>query len=106
MYYFEKKLHAPRAIAPPARARTAREGQRDESTVNNSGSKLKIRHTSALGNLLLFPSMGRASCESTYARRKVENNNETKFTVFKNKLYAPRARAAPAGTRRARRPAG
>ena len=89
-----------------ALARAAREGQRDESTVNTSDSKLKFWHTSALGNLLLFPSIDGASCESTYARRKVENNNETKFTVFKNKLYAPRARAAPAGTRRARRPAG
>jgi hypothetical protein len=44
-YYFEK-LHAPRARG----ARAAREGRRDESTVNNSGSKLKIRLTGELGN--------------------------------------------------------
>ena len=67
-----------RARAPPARARAAREGRRDESTVNNSGSKLKIRHTSALGNLLLFPSMGRGTCELTYPWRKVENINDGK----------------------------
>jgi hypothetical protein len=45
--------------------------------VNNSGSKLKIRLTGPLGNLLLFPSMGRETCESTYPRRKVVNNNCT-----------------------------
>jgi hypothetical protein len=33
-----------------ARACAAREGRRDESTVNNSGSKLKIRLTGELGN--------------------------------------------------------
>ena len=98
---FSKKITCT-ARAPPARARAAREGRRDESTVNNSGSKLKIRHTSTSGNLLLFPMMGRASCELTYyARRKVENNNETKSTVFK-KNYMHRARAPPACTRAAR----
>jgi hypothetical protein len=54
IYYFEK-LHALRARGARARARAARDGRRDESTVNNSGSKLKIRLTGALGNLLLFP---------------------------------------------------
>jgi hypothetical protein len=37
---------------PPA----TREGRRDESTVNNSGSKLKIRLTSPLGNRMARPS--------------------------------------------------
>jgi hypothetical protein len=45
-----EKLHAPRARGARARARAAREGRRDESTVNNSGSKLKIRLTGGLGN--------------------------------------------------------
>ena len=67
--------------APAARARAhaprAREGRRGEPTaVNNSCSKLKFRLTGALGNLLLFRSMGRGTRESTYARRKVENNND------------------------------
>ena len=53
-------------------ARAARDGWRDESTVNNSGSKLKIRLVGPLGNLLLFPSMGRVSCDLKYPRRKVE----------------------------------
>ena len=48
-YYFEQ-LHAPRARGARARARAAREGRRDESTVHNSGSKLKIRLTGGLGN--------------------------------------------------------
>ena len=48
-YYFEK-LHAPRARGARARARAAREGRRDQSSVNNSGSKLKIRLTGGLGN--------------------------------------------------------
>ena len=69
IYYFEK-LHAPRARGARARARAARDGRRDESTVNNSGSKLKIWLTGALGNLLLFPclfpSMGPETSESTY----------------------------------------
>jgi hypothetical protein len=77
IYYFEK-LHAPRARGARARARTAREGRRDESNMHNSGSKIKIRHTSALGNLLLFPSMGRETYELRYLRRKVVNNNCTK----------------------------
>jgi hypothetical protein len=46
IYYFEK-LHAPRAAR--VRARAAREGQRDESIVNNSGYKLKILQNSARG---------------------------------------------------------
>jgi hypothetical protein len=74
-YYFEK-LHAPRARGARARARAAREGRRDESTVNNSGSKLKIYETHPVGNLLLFRSRGRATRESTYAWRKVGNNND------------------------------
>ena len=67
-----------RARGACARARASREGRRDESTVNNSGSKLKIRLTGALGNLLLFPSMGRGTRESKYRRRKVVYNNCTK----------------------------
>ena len=54
-----------RARGARACARASREGRRDESTVNNSGSKLKIRLVGPLGNLLLFPSMGRGTCEST-----------------------------------------
>ena len=50
-----EKLHAPLARGARARARAARDGRRDESTVSNSGSKFKIRLTGALGNLLLFP---------------------------------------------------
>jgi hypothetical protein len=74
------KNYMHRACAARARARASREGRRDESTVNNSGStsKLKIRLTGDLGNLLLFPSMGRVSCESKYRRRKVVDNNCTK----------------------------
>ena len=53
-YYFEK-LHAPRARGARARARAAREGRRDESTVNNSGAKLKFYEIHPVGNLLLFP---------------------------------------------------
>ena len=34
IYYFDK-LHAPRARGARVRARAAREGRRDESTVNN-----------------------------------------------------------------------
>ena len=63
IYYFEK-LHAPRARGACAYARASREGRRDESTVNNSSSKLKNRLTGRLGNLLLFPSMGRGNRES------------------------------------------
>ena len=70
-----EKLHPPRARGVRARARAACESRRDESTVNNSGSsrtpsKIKFSHTHPVGNLLLFPSMGRGTCESTYARRK------------------------------------
>ena len=54
IYYFEK-LHAPRARGARARARAAREGRRDESTVNNSGAKLKFYEIHPVGNLLLFP---------------------------------------------------
>ena len=67
-----------RARGAPARARASREGRRDESTVNNSGSKLKIYEIHPVGNHLLFRSMRRATCESKYARRKVENNNDPK----------------------------
>ena len=57
-----------RGRARQARASAAREGRRDESTVNNSNSKLKFRHTGALGNALCFPSMGRVSVsESKYS---------------------------------------
>ena len=49
-----------------------------ESTVNNSDSKLKIYEIHPVGNHLLFPSMGRGTCESKYPRRKVENNNDPK----------------------------
>jgi hypothetical protein len=45
-----KKLHAPRARGALARARAAREGRRDQSTVDNAGSKLKIRLTGELKN--------------------------------------------------------
>ena len=75
IYYFGK-LHAPRARARRARTRRAREGRQDESTVNNSASKLKIYEIHPVGNHLLFPSMGRGTCESKYPRRKVENNND------------------------------
>jgi hypothetical protein len=61
-----------RARGARACARAAREARRDESTVNNSGSKSKIRLVGALGNLLLFPSIGRETRESNYPRRKVE----------------------------------
>jgi hypothetical protein len=37
-------------------ARAASEGRWDESTVNNSGSKLKIRLTGSLGNRMARPS--------------------------------------------------
>jgi hypothetical protein len=37
-------------------ARATREGRRDESIVNNSGSKLKIRLTGPLGNRMARPS--------------------------------------------------
>ena len=70
-----------RARGARACARAAREARRDESTVNNSGSKnskSKIRLVGALGNLLLFPLMGRGTCESKYRRRKVVYNNCTK----------------------------
>jgi hypothetical protein len=40
----------PKNYIDRARARAAREGRRDESIVNNSGSKLKIRLTGELGN--------------------------------------------------------
>jgi hypothetical protein len=40
-----ENLHAPRARGARARARAARDGRRAESTVSNSGSKLKIRLT-------------------------------------------------------------
>jgi hypothetical protein len=49
------KNYMHRARAARARARASREGRRDESTVHNPGSKLKIRLTGALRNLLLFP---------------------------------------------------
>ena len=39
-----------RARGPRACARAAREGRRDESTVNNSGSKLKFQLTGPLEN--------------------------------------------------------
>jgi hypothetical protein len=75
IYYFEK-LHAPRARGARARARASRGGRRDESTLNNSGSKLKIRQTGPrLGNLLLFPPMGRVTCGSKYRRRFGGYNN-------------------------------
>jgi hypothetical protein len=45
--------------------------------VNHSGSKLTIRKTGALGNLLLLPSMGRGTCESKYRRRFGGYNNCT-----------------------------
>jgi hypothetical protein len=61
-------MHAQRT-----RTRRAREGRRDGSTVNNSGSKLKFYKIHPVRNHLLFRSRGRATCESTYARRKVEN---------------------------------
>jgi hypothetical protein len=64
-----------RARGARVRARAAREGRRDESTGAHSGAKLKIRQTGALGNLLLFPSMGRGTRESKYRRRKVVYNN-------------------------------
>jgi hypothetical protein len=75
---FFEKLHAPHARGARARARASREGRRDESTVNNEGSTLKIRLTGALGNLLLFLSMGRGTRESKYPRRKVVYNNAPK----------------------------
>jgi hypothetical protein len=81
IYYFEK-LHAPRARGARARARAAREGRRGESTVNNSGAKLKFYEIHPVGNLLLFPSMGRETCESTYARRKAENRIAQKPTTW------------------------
>ena len=70
IYYFEK-LHAPRSRGACVHARASREGRRDESTVNNSSSKLKNRLTGRMGNLLLFPSMGRGNCESKYLGRSI-----------------------------------
>jgi hypothetical protein len=75
-----------RARAARARTRHAREGRRDESTVNNSGSKLKLWQTGALGNLLLFLSMGRGTHESRYPRRFGRYNN---CTVYPNLLESP-----------------
>jgi hypothetical protein len=69
-------MHRSRGVR--VRARAEREGRRDASTVDNSGSKLKIWHTGPLGNLLLFPSMGRGTSESKYRWRKVVYNNCTK----------------------------
>ena len=71
LYYFEK-LHATRARGARARTRRARESRWGEPIVDNSAPKLKIRLTGALGNLLLFPQMGRGTCESKYPWRKVE----------------------------------
>jgi hypothetical protein len=77
-----------RARGALAGARASREGRRDESTANNSGSKLKIRLTGggALGTLLLFP-MGRGNRESQDRRRKVVNNKGT--TVRHLVAYPP-----------------
>jgi hypothetical protein len=80
------------ARARRARARAARDGWLDVSTVNNSGSKLKIRLVGPLGNLLLFTSMGRVSCESKYPRKKVEIIMYSSTNIFWGKLHAPRAR--------------
>jgi hypothetical protein len=44
------KNYMHRARGARARARAAREGRRDQSIVDNSGSKLKIRLTGGLGN--------------------------------------------------------
>jgi hypothetical protein len=67
-FFFTYATHALRA---------SREGRWDESTMSNSGSKLKIRLVGPLGNLLLFPSMGRGTRESKYPHRKVVYNSCT-----------------------------
>jgi hypothetical protein len=56
IYYFEK-LHAPRARGARARSRLARRSvaaARDESTVNNSGSKLKTGKLAPWGIVSCF----------------------------------------------------
>jgi hypothetical protein len=69
-----------RARGSRVRARASREGLWDESTVNNSGSKLKIQLTGPLEGIFccFVRSMGRGTHESKYRRRKVVNNNCTK----------------------------
>jgi hypothetical protein len=88
--HYCEKLHAPPAWR--ARARTSREGRRDKSTVNNSRSKLKIRLTWDLENLLLFPSMGRGTCESKYRRRKNVNNKNSNCPKVPDLLGYPRGK--------------
>ena len=53
-----------------------------KSIMNNLGSKLKFQHTHPVGNLLLLRSMGRATHESMYPRRKFVNNNGQKCTAL------------------------
>jgi hypothetical protein len=48
------------------------------TTLDNSDSKIKFRHISTLGNLLLFRSMGRGAGESKYPWRIVVYNNDPK----------------------------
>ena len=67
------KLHAPRAWRARARKCHSREGRSGESTVENSGSKLKFYKIHHVGNHLLFRSRGRVVRELIYPRRKVEN---------------------------------
>jgi hypothetical protein len=57
----------PRALTP----RTKVGGMSQLLRVNNLVSKHKIWLVGPLGNLLLFPSMGRGTCESKYPGRKV-----------------------------------
>ena len=67
-----------RARGARARARAAREGRRDESTVNNSGSKLKIRLTGGLGNRETRLSSLFLGPGDNFRRRKVEKKNDPK----------------------------
>jgi hypothetical protein len=71
------KIYMHRARAAHVRARVSREGRWDEATTNNLDSKLKIRLTGRMGNLLLFPSMGHGPRESKYPWRKVVYNSCT-----------------------------
>ena len=77
-----------------ANTHRAREGRRDESTVNNTGSKLKFLQAGALGNFLLFPSMDRGTRESKY-RRIVVNRSESKgFRILNNlDMYSSREKS-------------
>ena len=69
------------ARGAPARARASREGRRDEPTVNNSGSKLKIRLVGPPGNretLLSRPFLGpRGNFSKSYDENRFAQNRST-----------------------------